>query len=257
MTSTVTKLGAAILAGVIPFAQGCIGNKSPEKSVVSQESDFKVPHLNQFLHFEKDRYGHDLSWIDVKKELGDLGLSDSDTLDLALFSVRFNAKTKLISLKNEKIEIEYLSSPTPLPQGIDFIGDAIKQKMFGVLTPLDAIHSTPFEELNLEGLPSDILITPSASTNNSKKILPVSITLKDRFKFVRNSIGLAHYVHNVDRGSKTIEEGIYFQIMEDPEKDLEVSVFHTIVPKTNLPLIIVTEDTMYIIGLDEFKKEKR
>ncbi|MBI3591240.1 MAG: hypothetical protein HY094_07700 [Candidatus Melainabacteria bacterium] len=249
MGSLAVKLGTAVLAGVIPFgAAGCKGKQEMQETAQVQ----KVKHFSEIFPFKRDEntgkvfVGKEEKKFLIIKTNQEHPFYPYDLENLDKWQKLFNQNAN----KLEQIEINAANILSSLPKHGE--QNIIFPNNFYDLSTLDALISKSVclnmkEEVNL-------VVFPVASFKDGSR-RPLALTLEKSFEFMPNSLAPKFYSydsHNNLGGYDQVGTGISFKV-ENKATNLTLNLT---APLENLPLIITTENKMYLIGLDKVDVQK-
>ena len=281
MTSAVTKLGAAILAGVIPFASGCVkGKTDPNALEFHVSSGPTVSKLSDVIRFKEDpdngKVFVELSenGEEVAEKLKSAGFKDNDIDRVNLWAEQFNEKATQLSQRRIPIEFRQLYTKwenygaklSDDPKN----GDKMNSGFVRSLPHLKkAIHAAPFENpfarFDLVKGPQQIFIRSRSTHLRNPVSAPLSITLPDNVRYSHNFGTPATVYFVIDYpltydGDPVVRQGVRFDLVatidntEFASPHIEERELHMYAPSEYLPITIYTKDTRYIIGLETLDK---
>ncbi len=269
MASVVSRLGAAVLLGTIPFtAAGCKGEKS--STVQAEEVKPTARNISEVFKYKRDYSNHKIfvssnkDYKIVNDALHSLDIVGEDIRRFYIWQQDFN--NRAFDLEQREIRFDLLSAP---PKPIDRNLLPVEEKI-DVFPFID-----PFKEKELKS--SSFLLLPRSNFSNSK--IPLGITLSERFKFLPYSVERRHYLHRHNDGLLQAKEGICFKVQErtnNPDEENkgvgisiplsalpftidmkfkftepEGKILDIVVPVENAPIAIDTGKAMYLIGMDK------
>ncbi len=239
MANLVTKIGTAVLAGVIPLTSTGCGSKTTVKE------EPKISHISEVFQFKRGDNGKlfiesNDDFEKVKKSLNPLGVSDQDIGQLYLLRSQFNKRVD--TLIQKEIKVNDLTNPHK------YIKDALKKNdvFIANLHSHNSSFVPAFHDFDAEH--SQVIILPFAQEIKTRRMLPIAISLNEKSRLVPESIRLRYYLDNVEPKIEQIKEGIYFKVKYNNEKDKNIEV---VVPMYNLPILIDNRNELYIIGADK------